>query len=369
MSLRSLPSTALAALACAIFATPATAAGWSPRWSPAGDLTLAPAASIQYDVLHADPDGDSLSADGFRRQRLALNLEGPRGLSAKVEYDAVPGAWTDVFVRLRLGGNARLRIGQGKTPMGLEALASHRHLSHLERAPLIGLVPGRALGAEMQWTRDEGTLALAVLDGNLNPERRGAGVFARGTWQWREGGDEGDRLHLGLSAGSERPDGPVRLRGRPDVSGLPLLLADSGNLADLDRIDRIGLEAAWDRGPFNLQAEHLWLRGRRPGDARQADASYLTASWRPTGESRRYRNGIFDSAPPAGRWGAVEISLRASRLAVDDAAGVRQSGHSYALAAGWQVVPGLRISAQVGRGDGQGPDTGLIHGLRLHGWF
>lgn len=367
MSLRRPLPTVLAALAAAWLPAVAPAAGWPPRWSPAEGWTLAPAASVQYDLWHADRDGGSLRADGFRRQRLALNLGGPRGLAAKVEYDAVPGAWTDVFVRLRLGEATRLRIGQGKTPMGLEALASHRHLSHLERAPMTSLVPGRALGLEAQWSAGDRTLALAVLDGNLNTERRGPGLFARTTRRWQFTSDRQDRLHLGLSAGIEQPDGPIRLRGRPDVGSLlPLTLVDSGMLHGVDRIDRVGVEAAWDRGPFSLQAEQLWLRARVPGGSRRADGGYLTASWRPTGESRRYRDGVFEGFAPDRRWGAVELSLRASRLAVADAADVRRSGHSFALAATWQLATGVRVSAQLGNGQG---DAEASHGLRLHGWF
>lgn len=351
-------------------AAPATAQAWPPSWSPAPDWTLSAGASVQYDVLHADAGEDSLRHDGFRRQRLAVNLEAPRGVSAKVEYDTAAGAWTDAYLRLPLGKGIRLRIGQGRTPMGLETLTSHRHLSLLERAPLTSLVPGRALGAQVQWTAGQGTLAVAVLEGTLNPERRGTGVFARGTRQWRSGdAAEDDRFHFGLSAGSERGDGPLRLRARPDVNGLPLVLADSGVLPEADRIDRLALEGAWDRGPFNLQAEHLWLRARLADATRAADASYLTASWRPTGESRPYRNGQFESPSAGGRWGALEVSVRASRLAVEDASGARRSGHSYALATGWQVVPGVRITAQVGRSHGQAGGNDLIHGLRVHGWF
>ncbi|MBX3725968.1 MAG: hypothetical protein KF823_08620 [Xanthomonadales bacterium] len=343
--------------------------GWPPRWSPAEGWTVAPAASAQYDVLHADRDHGGVSADGFRRQRMAVNLAGPNGLAAKVEYDAVPGTWTDVFVRLRLGEHGRLRIGQGKTPMGLEALTSHRHLTLLERSPMNALVPGRALGLEAGWAGGRRTLAVAAFDGTLNPERRGPGLFARTTWNWRQTDDDGHRLHLGLAAGTERPDGPVRLRGRPDVSGLPLVLADSGRLDGVARADRLGVEAAWDRGPFTVQAEHLWLRARVPGRSHQANGGYLMASWRPGGESRRYRDGVFEGISPGRRAGAWEFSLRAARLAVEDAAQARQSGHSYALAASWLLPASLRITAQVGRGHHAGGGTDTVQGVRVHGWF
>lgn len=369
MSTRCLLRLPAFAFLAALPAGPAAAGGWPPRWSPAEGWTLTPAASLQYDLLQADGDSGSQSADGFRRQRLALNLATPSGVSAKLEYDAVPGTWTDAYLRLPLGERGRLRLGQGKTPMGLDALASHRQVALLERSPMNALVPGRALGVEAAWAGANRTLAVAAFDGTVNPERRGPGLYARGTWQWRPAGDDGHRLHLGLAAGSERPDGPVRLRGRPDVSGLPLVLADSGLLAGVERADRLALEAAWDRGPFTVQAEQLWVRARLPGDSRRAQGGYVWASWRPGGESRRYRDGLFEGIAPAHRWGALELSLRASRLVVADAADRRQAGHSYALAASWLLAAGIRITAQVGLGHGAAGTTDTSHGLRLHGWF
>jgi phosphate-selective porin OprO/OprP len=344
-------------------------ADWPPRWTFADGWQLAPSASWQYDALHADVPGPDLDHDGFRRQRTALTLTAPGGTSLKLDYDFASGTWSDLLLRIGLGDKGALRVGQLKTPMSLEVLTSHRALNLLERSPVSALVPGRRLAVEWARASETGTVTVVALGDNIDDLANGHGLFARAT---RNLGLDpaGSRWHLGLAAGMEWPDGDIRVRGRPDVSGLPLLLADSGLLDGVDRIDRIGLETAWDRGPLSVQAEHVELRGSR-SDADDVDGrgSYLSASWRPTGEARRYRAGVFDTLQPAGPRGALEVVARASWLDVDTDAGDRRDGRALSLGLNWYLTGALRLQAQVTEADGDGTPVDRIHGLRVHYQF
>lgn len=351
---------------------PAASANWPPRFDFGEGWALTPSASWQYEVLDTDGRDGDFDIHGFRRQRTALTLEAPNGFTARADYDFTAGTWADVFVRKDLGQGHTVRIGQIKTPMGLEVLTSHRALSHFERSPVATLVPGRRLGLEWARSANNGTLTIAAIGDNVDQLAMGYGLFGRTTRAF--GTDaEHSRFHVGFSAGVEWPDHSQRFRARPDVSGLPLAIADSGAFGDVDRLLRAGIEGAWDRGPVSVQAEHARLRGRRDDDDSDIDghAGYLAATWRPTGEARRYKNGIFDTLQPNGRHGALELVARVSWLSVDAQNDTRQSGRSYSVGANWYFTGLLKLMAQVAQGDADDSqaDDERVYGLRLHYLF
>src|SRR5690606_29352386 len=186
---------------------------------------------------------------------------------------------------------------------------------------------------------------------NLDRQELGHGLFARATHAIGASTEAG-MLHLGVGAGVDwRRDG-LRVRGRPDVSGLPLLIVDSGMIDRVDRIDRLALEAAWDHGPWTLQAEYARLRARPAAlpasdAASDGDGAYVMASWRPGGQSRGYRDGLFRTVSNANPGGAFELVARLSYLSVRGADGARRSGHSAALGGNWNIGRDWRLQAQV----------------------
>lgn len=344
-------------------------ADWPPRWSFADGWEAVPSASLQYDVLHADTEGENLDADGFRRQRVAVTLTSPGKHSVKLDYDMAAGVWADLFVRLDLKDYGAVRAGQIKTPLGLEVLTSHRAISYLERSPVSVLLPARRLGLEWSRTSERGTFTVAAIGDNIDDAARGHGIFARGTRQF--GNDpEGTRIHLGIGAGVEWPDSAPRFRARPDVSGLPLTLADSGTLDGVERLDRIAAEIAFDRGPLSLQAEHVQLRGQGRSEDIDARGTYAGVSWRLTGEARRYAKGIFDTLQPTGKWGAVELVGRVAHLDVPvvDDEGIA-SGRSFSAGANWYLTGSLKLIAQATHAEPDDNGSDRIYALRLHYLF
>jgi phosphate-selective porin len=88
------------------------------------------------------------------------------------------------------------------------------------------------------------------------------------------------------------------------------------------------------------------------------------ASWRPGGQSRSYRDGLFRSATGSSAAGVFELVARLSWLSVEDQAGRTQAGRSTALGASWSFASRWRLQAQVSTSPDD--DAGAIHGLRLH---
>ena len=94
------------------------------------------------------------------------------------------------------------------------------------------------------------------------------------------------------------------------------------------------------------------------------DGAYVMASWRPGGQSRGYRDGLFKSVSNANPGGAFELVARLSYLSVRGADGARRSGHSAALGGNWNIGRDWRLQAQVSSSPDD--DAGPIHGLRMH---
>ncbi|MFB9066835.1 porin [Pseudofulvimonas gallinarii] len=321
---------------------------------------------MQYQALHAGP----LDDDGFRRQRVAATLVSPQGIAFKVDYDFAAGTWADVALQVPFTGAQRLRIGQVKAPLGLETFGSHRDVALLERASLSTLLPGRRVGVKWSAARGASHYTVFAAGDSLDRQERGAGLYARAT---RAFGASTEWVSCTwVSAADVTGVGSLRLRGRPDVSGLPLVGADSGEIDQPDRVDRIALEAAWDRGPWTVQAEYARLRAYRERSATAAGplpdidgaGTYLMASWRPGGQSRSYRDGLFRSATGSSAAGVFELVARLSWLSVEDQAGRTQAGRSTALGASWSFASRWRLQAQVSTSPDD--DAGAIHGLRLH---
>jgi phosphate-selective porin OprO/OprP len=134
--------------------------------------------------------------------------------------------------------------------------------------------------------------------------------------------DNLDYLHLGLGLRRVGPDaGMIRLSGRPESNVADRYL-DTGEFA-ADYVGEVSLEAMWDRGPVSLIAEHVqaWAEAPDVGNPRFS-GSYLTLSWRITGESRRYdrESGSAVEITPTRRRGAIELVARYSHVDLYDGA-------------------------------------------------
>jgi phosphate-selective porin OprO/OprP len=138
-------------------------------------------------------------------------------------------------------------------------------------------------------------------------------------------------LHLGLSLTHQyQNNSQYVLSTRPESHLIqPIAVAE---IDYAKAVNQFGLEAAWVRGPFSVQAEYLQAHALTSYKSELTESSYdfmayyAYASWFITGEHRNYKSSIttFDRVKPKknfgkeGGAGAWEIGLRYSEIDLDD---------------------------------------------------
>lgn len=282
---------------------------------------------------------------GFRRARIALEVERAGVWDFKAEYDWEAGQWTDVAAGARFGPG-RLRVGQYRMPLGLEQAASNRDAALLERGLPNALVYGRRVGIGYEWVADVWTLRAAAFGRNLGRTEEAPGLAIRGTWVPVR--DDCGLVHLGLAVGTEDLGGRTeRFSARPDLGLVPWRAVDSGAIPGVERTDRYGIEAAWIREPWSLQSEYVAARVNASAGSATASGWYLMATWSPTGDARGYRDGLVRAPRPTRAWGGIELAARVGRLDLDR--GFLDGGtvETVTVGASWYVNPALRVSANL----------------------
>jgi len=320
---------------------------------PADAVEITPRGRVQLDYGAHDDDAAAPINDGFlvRRARLGADAKFDADWSFEIGYDfvdAYDGKFRDGFkdVVLKYEGwkPADLFVGQFKVPFGLESLVSSRYLAFVEPSlPVDAFTLSRRLGFGLAADRERWTLAVMAFGSSIADTDIGAGAAARFTTTPVAGG--GQLLHLGVGAVVERPSGEVKFGSWPESRVADIKFVKTGKLGDVDRVDRLGLEAAWQRGPFLLRAE--WMRAairRSDGDA-TLDGWYVAGSWILTGESRVYKKGAFRGVPISGSDGAWELTARFSRVDLDDADVQGGKEENVTLGLVYYVNPHLRLMA------------------------
>jgi phosphate-selective porin OprO/OprP len=322
-----------------------------PAW--ADDWTLTPGGNFQYDWVRFRSDRVAVAdADDFRRARVSLTAKYGKTLEIKAEHDLKPQVWTDAFVRWNVGGGHSLRVGQFKQPLFLDELTSDKVTVFMEQGAPGAFAIARRLGMEYAYAAERWTLAATTFDQNLQGLNEGTGFAARGTWLATR--DDAGFLHLGVAATTESPDaGSARFRARPAAGLGGGRFADTGLLGEVDRITRVGLEAAWVRGPWLLQSEYIAVETSRNGPAFHGDGWYVMGSWFPFGQSRGYKNGVIDAPGIEGSGPALELALRHGQLDLDDGdvAGGQQDTTGAGLT--WWISKDIRLMANYLRVDSE----------------
>lgn len=216
---------------------------------------------------------------------------------------------------------ADLDFGQFKVPFGLEELNSSNNITFIERALVSdAFAPSRRIGIGASRNRQRYTLSAMGFGSSIDARDKGQGTAFRATYTPVNTGQGGRLVHLGMAASFERPNGEVRFNARPESRALDVRFLNTGNLENIDRIDRVGLEAGARAGPVSLQAE--WMRAAIKRDHGDPDAQlqgwYVMGSWALSGQSRQYRHGRFRSVPVHPSTGAWELAARFSHLDLDD---------------------------------------------------
>jgi phosphate-selective porin OprO/OprP len=240
----------------------------------------------------------------------------------------------DAYVRYSGFEDTEIAIGQMKAPFSLEELESSKYMPFIERAAITdatsSIVGNRRAG--LHATRsfaDAVTLSGAVTANRVGQRPEFGGEYAvTGRITFSPVHEDGRVLHLGAAAGWRKLDEGLRVRARPEIhlAGRPV----DTDFVPADDVRVYGFDAALVRGPLALQGEYVTydLDETVPGSG-DGDGWYLSASWFPTGESRRYdwKGGTFTSTKVIspvgdGGMGAWELIARFGTIDLDDSASV-----------------------------------------------
>lgn len=320
---------------------------------PAAAVEATPHGRLHLDYgAHDDDDGAPIE-DGFlvRRARLGVDLKFDADWSFEVAYDFVDAyddgfasGFKDVMLKFEGWKPADLFVGQFKVPFGLEALESSNNRGFVEPSlPTDAFTLSRRLGAGFASTHDRWTIAAMGFGDSIGGGDNGAGVAARFTATPIAA--EGRLLHLGAAAVAEWPRGEVKLGAWPESRVADIKFVKTGGIDGVGRIDRFGIEAAWQSGPLLVQAE--WMRAairRGAGEpTANLDGWYVAGSWILTGQQRAYRKGVFKGVPVGATGGAWELTARFSRVDLDGADIRGGEEDNFTLGLVYYVNPHLRF--------------------------
>lgn len=272
----------------------------------------------------------------FELERMRLEFSGeldrtylfhiePNFTEADVELE-------EAWIGADLAANGpRLMIGRMKEPFSLEEMLPRKHLDFVTFSILNQFVPAEDNGLTLLGSTPANHFeyGAAVYNGtggeDLNDDKD---VALRGVVR-PFAAEDGSPLR-GLQVGAAMTYG----RADSDVSGEelrtearePFLFFQPGSALDGERL-RLGLEAAWLRGPFAIYAEAISLSEDMEGPLSDADLDtrgwYVGGSWVLTGEEKTFR-GVHPERPlrrgGSGRSGpgAWQLAGRISDLGLDD---------------------------------------------------
>lgn len=347
--------------------------------------------------------GDILADDigtEFRRARIFFEGKIYEHLIFKAQYefagtekdgqDDTKTNFKDLYVGLRnLPWVGTVKAGRFKETFGLEALASSKYITFMERSlPTDAFAPGRSTGVGFRNTAFDQRMTWAI-GGFFSNTPNGASylgnrsdyqITGRVTGLPLYAGGGRRLLHLGLAyshvfKGSnaeevvaiieneggefvvetvtrELPYPEVDFDTRPEAHLAGKLVNTGGEPGK--GVDKLGAEFALVWNSLSLQSEFMptWVDGTGPGKDLFFWGAYVQASWFPTGEHRNYdtSKGIFKRVKLKKRfslsertWGALELAARYSHLDLNDS-GVRGGiQNDVTLGANWYLYSNLRL--------------------------
>ncbi len=333
---------------------------------------------IDYDAFDGifydggDNDEDSSESE-FRRTRLTAkgSVKKDWKYAFTVNIDDKDGSADVNIAYIQYAGFKPLTftVGKFKEPFSLERLTSSKWISTIERSMLQDALGG-SLGAGQP---DFAGIAVSGYHEEQNHLNWSVGVFDDGIED--ENDDEygftgrvalvphfGEDHFLHLAAAYsmrdfEGSDHSIKTRFGVHTAEK----VDLGGSYSLDDADQLGLEAAYVRGPFSLQAEYIDVS--MDGDEKTTeinpnatpeiaedldfDGYYLQAAYTLTGETRGYKTkgAVFDKIKPKGSYGAWELVGRYENLEVEDEEDQNAEAERWVLGINWYANQNVKFMA------------------------
>jgi phosphate-selective porin OprO and OprP len=327
---------------------------WPTKFTSESGVEFGVKGLYQGDINRFSNDTLSSGASRFegmetwRRKEFSLYAKKKGAFEVTAGYDFQSHLWLDNFLRLNTAHKGDFRVGQFKTPVGLDdGATSTSATTFLERAlPEASIHQGRRIGADWAYSPNKSWWLNAAYfnGGDLNGDNDGQTYAARVIFN--PIATDREVIHLGFSLSREiRNDEVARIRARPEAGLTPIRLIDTGSLIHTDHIDRWGLEGAWRNGPYLIQGEVLGIDAARGAGLNNFGGLgwYVFGSWMLTGETKPYKAGAFGNPVPVRSGGAVELAVRYSTLDLND--GLVRGGrqHDWTIGANWYITTHFKL--------------------------
>jgi len=306
-----------------------------------------------------------------RRARMAWKAILWQDWYAEVDVDFAEEATAlkDAYVRYDnlFDRQGYVRVGNFRTPFGLEENTSSRYLMFMERSQGTDpFVPGRRMGAEVAHWGDMYRVAVGafgpdVEDFETNTDDQLEDGHEDMNWSFAGRAtvapirDEHMVLHAGGAYAMIKPTftnedgiGTVRFRTRNETHVSNLKFVSTGKMKEAESYSLFGGELAFAMDRLMIQGEYMGATVTMCEDEEKGDSCdpsftgmYGFVSYFLTDDTHPYDHtaGEFTGVKPSGKKGAVELAARYSMLNLTDEDAEILGGESTALTFGVNWYP------------------------------
>ena len=295
---------------------------------------------MDYDSMDSGHQTENKSFSDMEWRRTRINIKGSvnKHWSYKATYDfnseKDSANLDEGYIKYDSKKGFYITAGKTKADMMLEQRTSSKWISTIERGLLNAMnekvnylvgKPGDGAGIKLGFYNKENRIsgALSVFDAYKNDTDDDNDMIWHTTARLHYSPKLGKNnfAHFGVSYGI------ADYKGESANASLQLGVhqGDKTTLADAAAgdITNIGVEAAYVKGPFSVQAEYFDNETELENGSKgyEWDGYYGQLSYILTGETRGYKwkGAKFDKVKPKGNMGAVEFVLRYEDISIDDA--------------------------------------------------
>jgi phosphate-selective porin OprO/OprP len=312
-----------------------------------------------------------------RRARMAWKaiLWGDWYAEVDVDFSEEATALKDAYVRYDalFDRQAYVRVGNFRTPFGLEENTSSRYIMFMERSQGTDpFVPGRRMGAEVAYWGDMFRIAAGAFgpdvedfetntDDQIEDEQSDMNLNFAARATVAPIMDDNMVVHVGGAYAMMKPTftdmddvGEVRFRSRNETHVSNLKFASTGKMKDAESYSVFGGELAFVMDRLMVQGEYMGATVTMcEDDARDESCDpsfsgmYGFVSYFLTDDTHPYsaKLGEFTGVQPTGKMGAAELTARYSMLNLTDEDADIMGGESTAITVGanWYPNPNLKF--------------------------